>query len=64
MRAIFHWNLGSRTIELGRRTLIMGVVNVTPDSFSDGGLYFDAEKAVVHAEKLLAEGATIIRFKR
>src|SRR6266446_3852997 len=60
MRAIFHWNLGSRTIELGRRTLIMGVVNVTPDSFSDGGLYFDAEKAVAHAEKLLAEGATII----
>src|SRR6267378_5537946 len=60
MRAIFHWNLGTRTIELGRRTLIMGVVNVTPDSFSDGGLYFDAEKAVVHAEKLLAEGATII----
>ncbi len=38
----------------------MGVVNVTPDSFSDGGLYFDAEKAVVQAEKLLAEGATII----
>jgi dihydropteroate synthase len=60
MRAVFHWNLGSRTIELGRRTLIMGVVNVTPDSFSDGGLYFDAEKAVLHAEKLLAEGATII----
>jgi len=60
MRAIFHWNLGSRTIELGRRTLIMGVVNVTPDSFSDGGLYFDAEKAVAHAEQLLAEGATLI----
>jgi len=45
---------------LGRRTLIMGVVNVTPDSFSDGGLYIDAEKAVVHAEHLLDEGATII----
>src|SRR2546423_7404408 len=60
MRAIFHWNLGSRTIELGRRTLIMGVVNVTPDSFSDGGVYFDAEKAVAHAERLLAEGATLI----
>lgn len=60
MRAIFHWNLGSRTIELGRRTLIMGVVNVTPDSFSDAGLYFDAEKAVAQAEKLLSEGATII----
>src|SRR6266478_5014332 len=60
MRAIFHLNLGSRTIELGRRTLIMGVVNVTPDSFSDGGLYFDAEKAVVRAEQLLDEGAIII----
>lgn len=45
---------------MGRRTLIMGVVNVTPDSFSDGGLYFDAEKAVVHAEQLLSEGATIV----
>ena len=60
MRAIFQWNLGSRVLELGRRTLIMGVVNVTPDSFSDGGLYIDAEKAVVHAEKLLDEGAAII----
>ena len=38
----------------------MGVVNVTPDSFSDGGRYFDAEKAVAHAEQLLAEGATLI----
>jgi len=38
----------------------MGVVNVTPDSFSDGGLYIDAEKAVVRAEHLLDEGATII----
>jgi len=60
MRAIFHWNLGSRTIELGRRTLIMGVVNVTPDSFSDGGLFVDAEKAVAHAEQLLTDGATLI----
>ncbi|HEY6303231.1 MAG TPA: dihydropteroate synthase [Terriglobales bacterium] len=60
MRAIFQWNVGSRVLELGRRTLIMGVVNVTPDSFSDGGLYIDAEKAVVHAEQLLDEGATII----
>ena len=60
MRAIFQWNMGSRVLELGRRTLIMGVVNVTPDSFSDGGLYLDAEKAVVHAEQLLDEGASII----
>ena len=60
MRAIFQWNIGSRVLELGRRTLIMGVVNVTPDSFSDGGLYLDAEKAVAHAEQLLDEGASII----
>src|SRR5208282_3581217 len=60
MRAIFQWKVGSRVLELGRRTLIMGVVNVTPDSFSDGGLYIDAEKAVVRAEQLLNEGASII----
>jgi dihydropteroate synthase len=60
MRAIFQWNLGTRVLELGRRTLIMGVVNVTPDSFSDGGLSLDAEKAVVRAEQLLDEGAAII----
>jgi len=60
MRAIFQWHLGSRFIELGRRTLIMGIVNVTPDSFSDGGEYLDAEKAVVRAEQLLDEGATLI----
>ncbi len=60
MRAIFQWKIGSRTLELGRRTLIMGIVNVTPDSFSDGGLFIDASKAVGHAERLLDEGATII----
>jgi len=60
MRAIFQWNIGARTLELGRRTLIMGVVNVTPDSFSDGGMFIDAEKAVVRAEQLLDEGANII----
>ncbi|MGH9643585.1 MAG: dihydropteroate synthase [Terriglobales bacterium] len=60
MRAIFQWKIGSRTLELGRRTLIMGIVNVTPDSFSDGGQFIDAAKAVAHAERLLDEGATII----
>jgi dihydropteroate synthase len=60
MRAIFHWNLGSRVLELGRRTLVMGVVNVTPDSFSDGGLYLDPEKAVAHGNRLLDEGADIV----
>jgi dihydropteroate synthase len=60
MRAIFQWTLGTRVLELGRRTLIMGVVNVTPDSFSDGGAYIDAEKAVARAEQLLDDGAMII----
>lgn len=60
MRAIFQWKLDRRVLELGRHTLIMGIVNVTPDSFSDGGLYIDAEKAVVRAEQLLDDGATII----
>ncbi|HUB03109.1 MAG TPA: dihydropteroate synthase [Terriglobales bacterium] len=60
MRAIFQWKIGTRVLELGRRTLIMGIVNVTPDSFSDGGQYIDASKAVAHAEKLLDEGAAII----
>jgi dihydropteroate synthase len=60
MRPIFQWNIGSRVLELGRRTLIMGVVNVTPNSFSDGGLYLDAEMAVVRAEQLLDDGASII----
>jgi len=60
MRAVFQWNLGKRTLELGKRTLIMGIVNVTPDSFSDGGLYFDSGKATEHALQLLDEGAEII----
>jgi dihydropteroate synthase len=60
MRAVFHWSLGERTLELGKRTLITGIVNATPDSFSDGGLYLDSGKAVEHALKLLAEGADII----
>jgi len=60
MRAIFQWNVGSRVLELGRRTLIMGIVNVTPDSFSDGGLYLEAEKAVARAEQLIADGASMI----
>jgi dihydropteroate synthase len=60
MRSVFQWNLGRRTLELGQRTLIMGVVNVTPDSFSDGGQFLDRDKAVEHAERLLDEGADIV----
>jgi len=60
MRAVFQWNLGTRTLELGKRTLIMGIVNVTPDSFSDGGLYLDSGAAIEHALQLLGQGADII----
>lgn len=60
MRSVLRWNLGTRVLELGKRTLMMGVVNVTPDSFSDGGLYFDRPKAVERAQRLLDEGADII----
>jgi dihydropteroate synthase len=45
---------------IGERTLIMGILNVTPDSFSDGGLFASVEDAVVHAERLVSEGADII----
>jgi dihydropteroate synthase len=60
MRAVFQWSLGARALELGKRTLIMGIVNVTPDSFSDGGLYLDSGQALAHALRLLDEGADII----
>ena len=60
MRAVFQWSLGARALELGKRTLIMGIVNATPDSFSDGGLYLDSGKAVEHGLQLLDEGADII----
>jgi dihydropteroate synthase len=60
MRAVFQWNLGTRSLELGKRTLIMGIVNVTPDSFSDGGLYLEPDRAVAQAEHLLEEGADIL----
>lgn len=54
------WQLRTRALELGRRTLVMGVVNLTPDSFSDGGLYASAEAAVARALQLLEEGAEIL----
>jgi len=60
MRSVFDWNIGSRTLLLGKRTLIMGVLNVTPDSFSDGGQFLDKEHAVEHALQLLRDGADII----
>lgn len=54
------WRLRTRTVELGRRTQVMGVVNVTPDSFSDGGFFLAPDAAVAHALKLLDEGADLL----
>lgn len=51
-----------RDIALGDRTLIMGIVNVTPDSFSDGGRYLATDQAIAHALRLVDEGADILDF--
>jgi dihydropteroate synthase len=60
MRPVFEWNLGSRSLQLGKRTLVMGIVNVTPDSFSDAGLNFDRHAAVEYGLQLLGDGADIV----
>ena len=54
------WRLRTRTLEIGARTLVMGVVNITPDSFSDGGSFIGLEAAVAHGLHLLNEGADIL----
>ncbi len=56
----YHLSFGSHSLELGRRTLIMGILNITPDSFSDGGKFFDPDIAVAHGEELVSEGADIL----
>jgi dihydropteroate synthase len=54
------WKLARGTLRIGERTLVMGVLNVTPDSFSDGGQFASLDKAHAHAEEMIAEGADII----
>ncbi len=54
------WQLGSRSLLLGPRTLVMGVLNVTPDSFSDGGVFFSTDAALNHAMEMLEAGADIL----
>jgi dihydropteroate synthase len=54
------WRIGDRTADLSKRGMIMGVLNVTPDSFSDGGQYFGTEEAVGRGVQIAAEGADII----
>jgi dihydropteroate synthase len=51
---------GPHTLEMGNRTLIMGIVNVTPDSFSDGGHFFSTDRAIEQAMNLVEEGADIL----
>lgn len=60
MRSVFDWNIGSRTLALGKRTLVMGVLNITPDSFSDGGQFLDKDRALEHALQMLQDGADIV----
>jgi dihydropteroate synthase len=54
------WRLRSRTLVSGKIPLLMGIINVTPDSFSDGGEFFDAAAAVEHGLRLAAEGADLL----
>src|SRR6201988_3729085 len=54
------WKIKDREMPIGERTLIMGILNVTPDSFSDGGQFVTVESALAHAERMIAEGADII----
>jgi dihydropteroate synthase len=54
------WKLRNRSVDLSRSGLIMGVLNVTPDSFSDGGQFMDEEASFRHAERMVSEGAIIL----
>jgi dihydropteroate synthase len=55
-----HWKVRDHTLDLSSRTLVMGVLNVTPDSFSDGGLWLDPDAAVERGMAMAAMGATIL----
>lgn len=59
-RPCFAWRLRTRVLSLGRRTLLMGIVNVTPDSFSDGNLFLNPRAAHDHALRLLDDGADLL----
>jgi len=59
-RKIYYWKLRTTELQLGERTLIMGVLNITPDSFSDGGRFTDPDRAYARAITMEEEGADII----
>jgi dihydropteroate synthase len=54
------WKIRDREIDLSRRALVMGIINATPDSFSDGGSFLDPQAALVHGLRMVAEGAEIL----
>ena len=60
VRPQFEWRLRRRTLLLGQRTLVMGILNVTPDSFSDGGQFINPDTALEHALDMLDKGADIL----
>jgi dihydropteroate synthase len=60
MRQLPHYTFGTRTVDFAARTFVMGVLNVTPDSFSDGGVYFDPDLAVQRGLEMVEEGADFI----
>jgi dihydropteroate synthase len=60
MRARTLWRLRNRSLEVGRRTVVMGILNITPDSFSDGGAWLDQTAALGHALAMLDAGADIV----
>ena len=51
---------GGQNLEVGGKTLVMGILNFTPDSFSDGGRYFSVDKATAHAAQMIEYGADIL----
>lgn len=57
---VTRWRLRTRTITFPRRPLVMGIVNITPDSFSDGGQFLDPQAAVAHALQLVEDGADFL----
>lgn len=59
-RSIYTLKLRSGPLELGRRTMLMGILNVTPDSFSDGGRFYDFDSAIAQARRMIAGGADFL----
>src|SRR5579885_846332 len=60
MRKLWYWKLKQREIKLGERTVLLGVLNITPDSFTDGGKYNDPDRAYARAVEIEEQGADVI----